>query len=155
MENYKNIMQQIVKLDWMVKDYEQIDEDTFWVFGKLSDYGNRYLFKYSIATDIIRLYIIYYFGKLHGIAQNELVQILIENTGSYYLTSAYLGLELSEKDQNVYATFNSSLFFMIKQDAKDIAELISCAMMDIESSFINMQLPKCIITFFEEITGRS
>lgn len=154
MELYDNIMDKILKLDWMVKDYKKVVEHTFWVFGSLSNFDCRYLFKYSLAQDIIRLNIIYYFGTLRDMNPNELMGILLENTGSYYLTSAYFGLELSDKEKRVCTTFNTSLFFMTKQEDQDIAELISCALMDIESAFINIQLPDSIITFVDEKMGK-
>lgn len=148
-------MDNLIEFGTYISKYDQIDNNTFIAYPKLHEFGYKAFIKCETSEDLIRIDIIYLYGKIVINSNddiNELLSMMLKNTGSYSFSSAYLGGMIMDDD--IYLTVNSNKFFLTKWDDKDIADIIQVQFMDILGAEMTWQFPNAVKTFYELTTGK-
>lgn len=140
------------------KDYfiahEEVEENRIIVKTPLTALDHATYITFSVTGDVLRLDFKHIFGVLdvenHGDFE-DIASILLDNNGSFQMSSAYLAIELF--DSLLYTSLQTYRTFMMKWASEDIADQINLAFYDIHSAFfaqstgISGQWPSAIKLF--------
>ena len=127
-----------------------ISDNNFEVSPPLTGLDHRVFIKFERSGDIIRVEIRYLFGNLNDeldISSRDLLDMLVENNGSFQGTSAYLSIKVMDAVPIVF--LNSYHCFLAKWEDRDIAEIIQLQLMDIKMGLISWSYPESISLFRE------
>lgn len=113
-----------------IKSYTEQDDGSFEVETPLSESNNKTTLRYEAIGDntMFRIEIRHTFGYLDvrmspQEAAGQLLRMLALNTGSFYNTTAFFGVQ-QEKTGRILATLNSFHHFLTNWSDADIAEAL-------------------------------
>ena len=125
-----------------------LGENNFEVSPPIPNCDHRLFLKFEVTDDIVRAESRYMFGNLNleaGIGTQDLLDMLVENNGSFQATSAYLSVKILEGFP--YVCLNSYQRFLAKWENKDIADILQLQFLDLQMGFMAWSFPKSIFCF--------
>lgn len=122
--------------------YKQVDDDTYELQTFLTkECNHQTLLKFEPTGDMenFRVELTHIWGYLDlnldgNAVANQLLHLLVDNTGSYRGSSAFLGLK--HNDETFYLTLNGYHHFVMNWNDEDIAQALSLVLFDLTMGFI-------------------
>lgn len=127
---------------------KEYSENKFELETSLSDHDHRTFLDFEVSSDIIRVQLKHLFGNFNvekEIGTQELLQMLVENSGTFQTTSAYLCVRIV--DNTPYVALEAYHHFHMKWEDKDIADIIQLQFLDIKMGLIKWTFPDSIYLF--------
>ena len=103
---------------------------------------------FQILNHIIRAELRYFFGNLNDendISAGDMLDMLVENNGSFQSTSAYLSIKVV--DGVPFVILNACHCFLAKWEDRDIADIIQLQLLNIKAGLISWSYPESISLF--------
>lgn len=158
-EKIKNILEHMIQEEngWGVKSYQEDEMDgSFELKTQLSKYNHQTFLKYDFTnnSEMFRIEIMHILGYLdvsipHQAAAGQLLRLLSHNTGSFNGTTAFIGVESGESDEDpFFATLNSFHHFLTSWSDIDIAKALSLHFFDLHMGLVTKDTKLTMLKMF-------
>jgi len=128
--------------------FSALAEENFEISPPIEGLGHRVFLKFERSDDIIRAELRYFFGNLNDendISAGDMLDMLVENNGSFQSTSAYLSIKVV--DGVPFVILNACHCFLAKWEDRDIADIIQLQLLNIKAGLISWSYPESISLF--------